>query len=515
MSNQSFIDALLQPSTYPHPVSKVGLVETHLSWVFLTGEFAYKVKKPVTFSFANFATLEQRHQYCLIELALNRELNNDIYLTLVTINQEADGTIKLNGAGAVLDYALKMRQFDQTQLLSQVIMRDQLTPAMIDTLAQDVAAFHLRTEIAPSGSEHGTPQNIWHRIGKNFTEPRAFLTEARDLELLAELEKIAITKHARLADTFSDRKAKGFVRSCHGDLHLRNMVLINQQPVIFDRIEFNELYRWIDVMADIAFMVMDLAHHQHQNLATRFLNQYLSHTGDYYGLTVLRYYITYRALVRAKIHLFETDFEQDPAKKLQLLQFHRKYAQLAKTFNTLSTPRLFIMHGVSGSGKSTVAQVLAEHTQAIYIRADVERKRLFKDLDRATLYHPDTSNKVHQRLLTLSQMLISNGYSVIVDATFIEQRYRTLFANLATDLNVAFGIIACTASKEKLQQHITHRATQQDNVSDANLAVLDQQLTHYEPLSPEEQARSLTINTDAFPKPHAIISDYQDWFGKL
>lgn len=513
MSSTVLVNGLKKPGAYPDATKPVEMIETHLSWVFLTGEYAYKVKKPVSFYFADFSTLELRHHYCLTELALNHELNDQIYLSLVTINQAPDGSIKINGEGPIIDYALKMREFKQSDLLSEVIKRDELTVKMIDSLASDVASFHQRTPVAPADSVHGTPENIWYRVEKNFSEAYPFLTKPEDITLLKELETIATKEHARLTNTFVARKANGYIRSCHGDLHLRNIVLINNNPVIFDRIEFNELWRWVDVMADTAFMLIDLCYHQRPAFATRFLNQYLSVTGDYQGLDVLRYYMNYRALVRAKIHLYETNYEADQQKTAFLYQLHRNYAQLAKSFNTPRKKQLLIMHGVSGSGKSTIAQIIAEHIGGIYIRADVERKRLFPHLTRQALYQPETTDAVYQHLLDLSQLIINNDYPVIVDATFLQHKHRQLFFNLATKLQAQFGIIDCNASKEKLQHYLLQRAETMGNVSDATIEVLNNQLNSDHSLLENELIYTLPINTDAFPAAHAIISGYQGLFG--
>ena len=508
----TLITALKNPKAYPDKPHQVHMIETHLSWVFLTGHTAYKVKKPVSFYFADFSTLALRQHYCTIELALNRELNDEIYLSLVTINQASDGTIKINGDGEIIDYALQMREFKQNNLLCEVIKRNELTTNMIDDLAQTVADFHQRTPIALADSAHGTPDNVWYRVEKNFSEAYPFFTKPEDVALLKELEHIAIQEHARLTPVFEARKKDGYIRSCHGDLHLRNMVLLNNKPVIFDRIEFNELWRWVDVMADTAFMLIDLCHHQQPRLATRFLNRYLHVTGDYQGLAVLRYYMNYRALVRAKIHLYETKFEKNPEKIAHLYQVHHNYVQLAQSFNNPRKKQLFIMHGVSGSGKSTMAQIIAEHIGGIYIRADVERKRLFPHASRAALYQPETTETVYDHLLALSQGIIQNNYPVIVDATFLNPEHRQLFFNLAHQLDAQFGIIDCQANRETLTNHLLQRANTAENVSDATLDVLNEQLANDFSLGENELLYTLSLNTDALLEVHAIISGYRTKF---
>ncbi|HBA65627.1 MAG TPA: aminoglycoside phosphotransferase, partial [Methylococcaceae bacterium] len=286
-------------------------METHISWILLTGEFAYKIKKPVDFGFLDFSTLEKRRFCCLEELRLNRRFSSSLYLDLVPITGSPEKT-QMGGAGMAIEYAVKMRQFDQLGLMSMRAENGLLSTDDIDGIAGIVSRFHNNTETANPESSYGEPDDIKHWSEENFQHIEPLLTDASEIRRLKSLHAWNRNEWQQKAELMRQRKRQGFIRECHGDLHLGNIALIDGQVTPFDCIEFNPMLRWIDVASEIAFIFMDLLHRRFEPFAWRLLNRYLQQTGDYQGLALLHYYLVYRALVRAKVALLRMQQDSDP-----------------------------------------------------------------------------------------------------------------------------------------------------------------------------------------------------------
>ena len=280
---------LLNPRCYPHPVKAIQAIETHISWLFLTGLYAYKLKKPVDLGFAKFTTLAERKFYCEEELRLNPRLAPGLYLDVVPIRGGSRGP-RIGGKGRVIDYAVKMRQFPQRALASRALALRDFGRAEIDTLAATIAAFHEAASFAPPGGEFGTPGAVLDIAQENFDQMASLVRSKPDSRSLAFLRQWTEREHARLRDAMERRKSAGCIRECHGDLHLGNIVMLDGRPVPFDSIDFNPALRYIDVISEVAFLVMDLIDRKRSDLAWRFLNRYLEVTGDYGGISVLRFY---------------------------------------------------------------------------------------------------------------------------------------------------------------------------------------------------------------------------------
>ena len=497
----SLIRNLLDPAAYDHPVAAVELLETHISWLLLTGEYAYKIKKPVDFGFLDFSTLAQRRHYCQEELRLNRRLAPALYLAVVAITG-SPAAPRLSGPGSAIEYAVKMRQFSQESLMTRVLARGRLQPEQLDTLAGHIAAFHAQAECAGPDSPYGTAENVWQPVAQNFAQIRPHLSNPDQLARLQSLQEWSEAAYHRLRDTLAQRKAQGFIRECHGDLHLGNMVLLDGRITPFDCLEFNAGLRWIDVMSEVAFLTMDLHARGHPALAHRFLNRYCESSGDYSGLRLLRFYQVYRALVRAKVaclRLTQSGLNETEAAATRR-DAHR-YLALAQDY-TRSTPRpLLITHGLSGSGKTHNTQDLVETHGAVRIRSDVERKRLFglppgarshAGLDQG-LYRPEASRRTYERLAALAQEVLEAGLPVIVDATFLKREQRAAFRALARRLGLPFIILDFQAPPALLRQRIKARAAAERDASEATVAVLERQLATAEPLGKNEADQILTV----------------------
>ncbi len=499
------IRALLQdPARFDHPVAKLTLVETHISWVILTGDYAYKIKKPVDLGFLDFSTLALRRHYCEEELRLNRRLAPQIYLAVVAITGTPDAP-RLGGAGTAFEYAVKMRQFDPDQQFDRLLARQELTGDHMDTIAHQVSVFHEGAAVAPMDSAYGTLEAVWHPVAENYEQILPFLKDGGEIARLEALQCWFQSQRARHEARFLERKAQGRIRECHGDLHLANIALFRDEVVIFDCLEFNDRLRWIDVINDAAFLVMDLESRARRDLAFRFLNDYLHHGGDYEALPLLPYYLAYRAMVRAKVACIRlTQPGLDEGTRHRIREEFRTYLSLAEGYARPTRPALLITHGLSGSGKTTVTQPLLEGLGAVRIRSDVERKRLF-GLDGSArkaappgqdIYSAAASGRTYRRLAELAATVIEAGYPVIVDATFLKRAERESFRQLAARLGVPFVILHCHAPLPLLRQWIRERQATGSDASDADLAVLEHQLASQEPLAGEETRWVMDIDTE-------------------
>jgi uncharacterized protein len=500
-SNPVLIKTLLDADAYPHDVASVRLIETHISWVLLTGQFAYKIKKPVNFGFLDFSTLDKRRYYCQEELRLNQRLAKDWYLDVVPITGQPDHP-KMDGKGAAIEYAVKMRQFPSAQTLRESAESGQFGVGEIDQITEMVADFHDGIEKADANSPYGESHDIQHWFDGNFDHIKPLLDDKQQLLQLEAIKAWGHDEWANKALLMQQRKQQGYVRECHGDLHLGNMTLINGTVVLFDCIEFNPMLRWIDVISEVAFLVMDLVHLGYDGYAYRFLNRYLQHTGDYHGLALLRYYLAYRALVRAKVALLRVAQNPDAVICAQARSEYAIFANLAERFTKANRTVLIITHGFSGSGKSTYASQLAEKIAAIQIRSDLERKRLFGYSPQATtnsgidsgVYTKEAGEKTYNHLAELAKVILESGYSAIIDAAFLKAEQRELFRQLASKCKVELTIIDFQAAKETLCERIKQR---QNDSSEATIDVLLQQQQTAQPLTEDEQNHAIIINTNS------------------
>lgn len=501
----ALITALMQPDLYDHPVAQCELIETHISWVILAGDYAYKIKKPLNLGFLDFSTIEKRRFYCEEELRLNRRLAPSLYLSVMAITGTPDNPQWTDqDADDAIEYAVKMKVFPQHMQLDRLQARGELQARHMDALAQVIADFHMRIAVAGDESEYGDPDHVQQPVDENFTQIRQRIVNKELLQILDELEHWMQSCFASLRPRLEQRKAGGSVRECHGDLHLRNIAWLDDAPLVFDCIEFNANLRWIDVISEVAFLVMDLQDRNRFDLAQRFLNSWLEHTGDYHGLRVLRFYLLYRALVRAKVDAIRA--QQPGIGDNEAVEAEREcagYLALASTYTQPLKPQLIITHGVSASGKSTLTRSLLEQLPAIRIRSDVERKRMHglypqisekAVVDKADIYSAEATRKTYNKLLQLAALIVNAGYTVIVDAVFLNLEEREQFRKLAAEKQLPFIILELQATAETLRRRISAR---ESGVSDADLSVLEMQLAKWTPLAESELPYVITVDTEA------------------
>lgn len=491
--SQSLIAALQNPALFPHPVENFQVIETHISWVLLTGPYAYKIKKPMNFGFLDFTTLESREHFCKEELRLNQRLTQDLYLDVIAITGSAEAP-QLGGDGVAIEYALKMRQFPQSGLLNVMQANGELTQTHISELAGQIARFHLSAPKVGDETELGSPDSVMAPVTQNFEQIRPMISEKADLQQLEALQAWAESSFERLKPLLVQRKAEGFIRECHGDIHLGNAALINGNVVLFDCIEFNEPFRKTDVYADIGFLAMDLEDRGLKALANLLISEYLELTGDYQGLELLNFYKAYRAMVRAKVALFGLSPDADAERRAAVIAQYRNYANLAESYSAIPSRVLAITHGVSAVGKSHVALRLTESLGAIRLRSDVERQRLFSN-ESGERYGSDASEATYNRLNELAGQVLHAGFSVVLDATYLKQAQRQAAARVAEDNGVPFLILDCEAPQAVIEQWLQQRQAEGGDPSEATLEVVQAQQASREPLSAEEVLLSQRVQT--------------------
>ncbi len=495
------IKALQNPALYPHPVSAFEVIQTHLSWVILTGHYAYKIKKPLNLGFQDFTTLEKRKYYCELEVILNKRLAPQIYVEAVPLFGNANQP-QLQGQGDAFEYAVKMNQFPQSALLSNIVKEGKLSQTIVDDLAKETARFHIDAEVCSKEEIYGGPEVVYQPMLDNFSALKTLKASLPYIDDVNQIEAWTQVQYQSLKPLLAKRKANGFIRATHGDLHLGNIILLADKPVIFDCIEFNESFRWTDVMGDVGFFTMDLDHRQLSELSYLFLNKYFEQTNDYEGAVLLRFYQCYRAMVRAKVSALQLDQVSAENPLFNVLQKDlNDFLTLGNGYTQKPIPSLTITYGLSGSGKTLYTDKLMMTEHAIRLRADVIRKQLhgLAPLERpapstlSTLYSPEATQTLYQTLQIQARALIQSGQNVIVDATCLKQWQRQLFIDVANELKCPFKILSFEAPIEVLKQRLALRKLKANDASDADAAVLELQLSALQPLTAHEKSMTPVI----------------------
>jgi aminoglycoside phosphotransferase family enzyme/predicted kinase len=490
------VAALLQ-SLREQPGARVELIETHISFVLLAGEHVYKLKKAVNLGFLDFTTLALRRHFCDEELRLNRRTAPGLYLDVVPVTGTEEQPA-FDGDGPVIDWALKMRAFSQDGLWDRLAARGALGAAQVDALAESVCVLHDSADVAGKDHPFGQPEKVRAPMRDNFATLAPLCAQPEDRRRLAALDRWEADAYARLHDTFAERLRSGRVRECHGDLHLGNVTEVDGRTTMFDCLEFSAELRWTDVMSDVAFMAMDLHSHALPRLANRFVNACIERSGDAAGLRVLRYYMVHRALVRAKVAALrgvQMAAAQGAGHAAPgALHAVHHYLDVALACSHPAPPALMLTHGFSGSGKTVLTQSLLELSGAVRFRADVERKRLFglpaaahSDAElKARLYSASANEATQSRLRDSAEQALAGGFSVILDATFLDTAHRRQARSLAQRLGVCFVIIDFQASGRTLRDRVEQRTLRGDDASEADAAVLARQLADAMPMQPDE-----------------------------
>ncbi|MDA3922614.1 MAG: AAA family ATPase [Salinisphaera sp.] len=504
-AQQRLIESLCRPDRYPHTVDSVERIETHISTLLLAGDYVYKIKKALKLAFVDYGTLARRRACCDEEIRLNRRFAPDIYLACVAIHDGADGP-SLVVDGPPIEYAVQMNRFAACAQGDACARDGRITAESVARLAATIARYHERAPTDPPDAGYATATAVTVAVTANLGELDS-LSGDRALPAFAALKTWLIDRLAHAAAAFDHRHAAGFVRECHGDMHLANLIYRNGHWEAFDCVEFDAALRWIDVIDDMAFTLMDLHAHGLAKLGHRFLNHYLEITGDYDGLAVLRLYLVHRALVRAKVGLLSTAADRDSERSAS------HYVDTALALS-VERPRLVITHGISGSGKSWAAQRVAEHFGYVRIRSDVERKRLHglgplarhADDPGHGLYDEQASNATYDRLFELAEVSLRGGWPVILDATFLDRDQRNAARAVAHRIGCPFHILDMDIQPKTARRRI--RARGDSDASDADERILDHQLATYSPLGSDEREDALTTS-GAFSELRALFESLE------
>jgi len=487
------LTALLRPEAYPHAVAAVQLVETHISWVFLTGELAYKIKRPVQYPFVDLRSRERRAFFCAEELRLNRRFAPELYLDVRAVTLD-NGAARIAGHGEVVDHAVCMRQFRAADELGSLLERGGAAPEELAEFGRELARRHQQLPRVDVGEPWGRAESIRAALLTNLTEcQRAAEVFGADDAVRA----LADPYRERLAadmGALESRRTAGHVRECHGDLHVGNIVRYGGRLVAFDCMEFEPAFRWIDVAEEIAFLHMDLGVRRCTAQAQAFLGGYLFEGGDYPACRLLRLYGIHRALVRAKVAALRLARDE-----------HSRYLAWARERLAYERPPLILMCGLAGSGKTWLARQLAAALGAVHLRSDIERRRIAgldvrersgSGLGRG-LYADAMSVATYARLRACAAETLAGGLSVIVDATFQRRDQRAQLAALAAEQAAPLWVVHCHAPPAVLEARVAARSAAGTDASEADRAVLSLQEARFEPVSAAENLRVVDADTTA------------------
>jgi aminoglycoside phosphotransferase family enzyme/predicted kinase len=488
---------LLEPAAYPHPTAGIRLIETHISWVILTGDFVYKLKKPCNLGFLDFSSLDRRRTFCHEEVRLNGRFAPDLYLAAVPITGSAAAP-RIGGTGPAIEWAVKLRQFPEECRLDRLFAAGRLSAEECSGLGAEIARVEDRLAVADPAAGFGTPDAFLGTVRMNLEQLRhARPAAAPRADRLAEWMARAVEAARPL---FAARIAAGKVRECHGDLHLANIVLHDGRMTAFDGIEFNESLRWIDVASDVAFLAMDLEARGRPDLAAHVVSGWMEAADDHAAAGVLPLYTVYRAIVRAAVAAIrhgQAAALRDEATAAAAAAESDRYLDLAEGLTRPPRPALLVTSGISGSGKTTVAARVVGTCRAVRLRSDVERKRLAgmgpteRPADAAAearLYDPAASAAVYGRLAGLADDLLAAGRSVVIDATCTLRRQRDRFAEIARRRGVPLVWLECAVPPAEAIARAERRRGAGGDASDATAAVVRAQQSSREPITAAEVA---------------------------
>jgi len=492
------VKALLKPAAYPEAVGKIELMQTQMSFVFLTDEFVYKVKKPVDLGYLDYTTLDKRQFFCQKEVELNRRLCPEIYLGVVPITRDK-GAFVIGGRGEAIEYAVKMRRLPQQKMLNVLLANDRVTAEMITGVARKLAAFHQKAETNAEICAFGGIKAITGNTDENFTQTGKYIGRTISKDSYQHIKEYTDSFIEKNTPLFKKRIKEGRIRDCHGDLHAAHICFADG-ICIYDCIEFNDRFRYCDVASEMAFLAMDLDHYGRADLSRSLIKAYVAGSQDKELLKLLAFYKGYRAYVRGKVESFKLD---DPyistGEKKKTRDIAASYFDLARAY-TRARPALFITVGLVGTGKSTLAQALAKRLGLVVVASDVTRKELagipvtehrFEEFD-GGIYSAELSRQTYDKMFSKAGAILREGGSVVLDASFIRAEERLKARRLAEENGADFFIIECRLDEANIKKRLERRL-ERGSISDGRWEI-------YRP-----QKEAFETVKEAAPPKHAII----------
>ncbi|MES0349538.1 MAG: AAA family ATPase [Desulfobacteria bacterium] len=495
--------AMETPAFYPHPVLSIEQRETHISKVFLTGSYVYKIKKPVNLEFLDFTTLKKRLHFCHQEVILNRRLTHNVYLDVVPITFE-DGQYYLAGPGAPVEYAVKMRQLPEDRSMVRLLRRGKIDKEALEELSRILARFYSQAPTGGNINTFGSWETVWTNCEENFRQTEMFIERILDERMFQIVRAATRSFLRRWQDLFEHRLERKKIRDCHGDLRTGHIYFADEIQIL-DCIEFNERFRYGDIASDLAFLAMDLDYEGHPKIAQDLLEAYVQYTKDQDVFVLLDFYKCYRAFVRVKVDCFRLQKGNlGKQETSSLLRQTRKYMDLAYRYAVQFTrPTLWVVCGMPASGKSTIAKKLAETLDVKVLRSDVIRKGLFRlqpdeKIDvpfEKGIYSKGASSLTYGRLLLLAQDEIEKGYSAILDATYNSRHHRSEVLRLAKDMDTNLMFVECTCPEAILKERLMSRE-ETSSVSDARLRHYAKIKARFEPLNEVRDEMHISVDTE-------------------
>jgi aminoglycoside phosphotransferase family enzyme/gluconate kinase len=498
MDLSGLLKALESPSAYPHQTKEqIEIIQTQMSVIFLTGDYVYKLKKPVDLGYVNYTTLQNRKYFCNQEVRLNRRLAPNVYLGVEPVTLSSDGKVSVGGNGDIIDYVVKMNLIPHEKCMDYLLEKDAVTPEMMRKVADVMSDFHSKAESSDEISKIADLDTLKFNIEENFTQLAPYIGRVfsqRQYDNICSFTRGFVDKNGSL---LVKRNKENKVRDCHGDLHAQH-ICFDEPIFVFDCIEFNERFRCVDVASEVSFLCMDLDHSGHGDLALEFLKEYINKSGDTEIYKLNRFFKCYYACVRAKVNCFQLDdklISEDGKKKC--FKQASSYINLAESYS--KRPKLIINYGTVACGKSKVSKELAKELGLVYISSDITRKNLAnvpiydhknKELNTG-LYGNDQTAKTYSAMFSEAENALTHGYSVILDASFLKRSFREEAHYLAKKTGSAFYCLKFETTEEQTRINLEKRSHHQ-TASDGSFDVYKMQLASLE--EPDEiPASSLII----------------------
>ena len=494
------VQAFFNPGFYPHKCSAIDLLQTQMSYVFLTGDYAYKIKMPVNLGYLDYTTLEKREYFCNKELLLNRRLAPDVYLKVIPV-VERDGVYALGGAGKIVEYVLKMKQLPGERMMNVLLEDNKVSPDMVVKVARKLANFHASAETGREISKYGNIDSIRINTEENFSQTKKYIGISITPEQYKSIEKYTNDFLERNEVLFGRRVDNGHIRDCHGDVHSAH-ICFTDDIAIYDCIEFNDRFRYCDVASEIAFLAMDMEYSGHYDLSAVLMRGYMEASQDNEINDLLNFYKCYRAYVRGKVWSFKMDVPHlSPVEREEARITAGKYFTLAGSYIGKG-PVLVITAGLMGTGKSTLVNYIASLMGIRVISSDVTRKELagilltqheFAEFDQG-IYTPEFTRRTYQQMIDWARELLLQGQSVILDASFKEKEERARAIDLARETGARFLLVECVLDEELVKQRLEQRI-REGSVSDGRWELLAEQKKKFDKITEIPGASHLIVDT--------------------